>query len=254
MRTLWCFSIGAENAAQHVAAARDVRLVDLDRLEAAGQRRVLLDILPVFRPGRGRDRAQRAARERRLEQIGGVAGAGRAAGADQRVRLVDEQDDRRRRSSAPRRSPSAAAARTRPSSRRRPASGRCRARRACTPRSGGGTSPAAMRCAKPSTTAVLPTPASPVRIGLFCRRRISTSMIWRISSSRPRIGSISPDAALAVRSCEKRSSAVVPLRSGGLRRRRACRRRAAPSRPSAAGSPPPSRPRSCGARSSARRR
>ena len=80
-----------------------------------------------------------------------------------------------------------------------------------TPRSGGGTSPAAMRCAKPSTTAVLPTPASPVRIGLFCRRRISTSMICRISSSRPRIGSISPDAALAVRSCEKRSSAVVPV-------------------------------------------
>ncbi len=28
----------------------------------------------------------------------------------------------------------------------------------------------AMRRAKPSTTAVLPTPASPVRIGLFCRR------------------------------------------------------------------------------------
>ena len=80
-----------------------------------------------------------------------------------------------------------------------------------TPRSGGGTSPEAMRCAKPSTTAVLPTPASPVRIGLFCRRRISTSMICRISSSRPRTGSISPSFALAVRSWEKRSSAVVPF-------------------------------------------
>ena len=77
--------------------------------------------------------------------------------------------------------------------------------------SGGGTSPDAMRWAKPSTTAVLPTPASPVRIGLFCRRRISTSINWRISSSRPRIGSISPDLALAVRSCEKRSSGVVPF-------------------------------------------
>ena len=43
-----------------------------------------------------RDGAQRAARQRRLQQVGGVAGAGRAAGADQRVRLVDEQDDRRR--------------------------------------------------------------------------------------------------------------------------------------------------------------
>ena len=41
-----------------------------------------------------RDGAQLAARQRRLEQVGRVAGAGRAAGADQRVRLVDEQDDR----------------------------------------------------------------------------------------------------------------------------------------------------------------
>ena len=32
--------------------------------------------------------------------------------------------------------------------------------------SGGGTSPLAMRTAKPSTTAVLPTPASPTRIGI----------------------------------------------------------------------------------------
>ena len=40
---------------------------------------------------------------------------------------------------------------------------RCRT----TLRSGGGTSPCATRTAKPSTTAVLPTPASPVRMGLF---------------------------------------------------------------------------------------
>src|SRR5690606_41618264 len=33
-------------------------------------------------------------RQRRLEQVGGVAGAGGAAGADQRVHFVDEQDDR----------------------------------------------------------------------------------------------------------------------------------------------------------------
>ena len=48
-----------------------------------------------------------------------------------------------------------------------------------------------MRNAKPSTTAVLPTPASPVRIGLDgASVRIST--IWRISKSRPSTGSISP--------------------------------------------------------------
>ena len=45
-----------------------------------------------------------------------------------------------------------------------------------TPFSGGGTSSSAIRPARPSTTAVLPTPASPVRIGLFCRLRISTSI------------------------------------------------------------------------------
>ena len=62
--------------------------------------------------------------------------------------------------------------------------------------SAGGTSPAAMRSAKPSTTAVLPTPASPVRIGLFCRRRVRISMTWRISASRPSTGSILPAAGL----------------------------------------------------------
>ena len=79
------------------SSARPIGLADLDRLEAPGQRRVLLDILAVLRPGGGGDGAQRAARQRRLEQVGGIAGAGGAAGADQRVRLVDEQDDRGRR-------------------------------------------------------------------------------------------------------------------------------------------------------------
>ncbi len=69
-----------------------------------------------------------------------------------------------------------------------------------TSRSAGGTSPAAMRSARPSTTAVLPTPASPVRIGLFCRRRVRMSTICLISKSRPRIGSILPALACAVRS------------------------------------------------------
>ena len=85
---------GPSDAAQHQERLVLVRLVDLDDLEAAGQRRVLLDVLLVLGPGGGGDGAQRAARQRRLEQVGGVAGAGRAAGADQRVRLVDEQDDR----------------------------------------------------------------------------------------------------------------------------------------------------------------
>ena len=93
----------AENAAQHDRSSAHIGLADLDRLEPPRQRRVLFDILAVFRPGRGGDGAQRAACQRRLEQIGGIAGAGRAAGADQGVGLVDEQDDRASARLAPRR-------------------------------------------------------------------------------------------------------------------------------------------------------
>ena len=85
----------------------------------------------------------------------------------------------------------------------------------------GGTSPWAIRSARPSTTAVLPTPASPVRIGLFWRRRIRMSTIWRTSASRPITGSISPFLARSVRLTVYWSSAGVwltprrrPRRSG----------------------------------------
>ena len=49
----------------------------------------------------------------------------------------------------------------------------------------GGTSPMARRRAEALDHRRLADPASPVRIGLFCRRRIGMSTIWRISSSRP---------------------------------------------------------------------
>ncbi len=81
----------------------------------------------------------------------------------------------------------------------------------------GGTSPRAMRCAKPSTTAVLPTPASPTRIGLFWRRRIRMSTTWRISSSRPTIGSILPLRACSVRSTVNFFSAsCLPIAAGAI--------------------------------------
>ena len=53
-----------------------------------------------------------------------------------------------------------------------------------------GTSPFTIRCARPSTTAVLPTPGSPISTGLFLvlRDRIRTTL--RISASRPMTGSI----------------------------------------------------------------
>src|SRR6266850_2096711 len=86
-----------------------------------------------------------------------------------------------------------------------------------TSRNCGGTSPDTIRSANPSTTAVLPTPASPVRIGLFCRRRMSTSTTCRISSSRPTIGSISPLRALSVRSTENFARAsCLPICAGAI--------------------------------------
>ena len=63
-----------------------------------------------------------------------------------------------------------------------------------------GTSPSAMRRARPSTIAVLPTPGSPIRTGLFLVRRDRTWITRRISSSRPMTGSSFPSAATAVRS------------------------------------------------------
>ena len=71
-----------------------------------------------------------------------------------------------------------------------------------------GTSPSTMRCARPSTNAVLPTPGSPIITGLFFRRRCSTWIARRISSSRPITGSILPCSARSVKSIVYFSSAL----------------------------------------------
>ena len=63
-----------------------------------------------------------------------------------------------------------------------------------------GTSPLTIRWARPSTMAVLPTPGSPIRTGLFLVRLDSTWMVRRISSSRPMTGSTLPSRAAWVRS------------------------------------------------------
>ena len=69
------------------------RLVHHDRLEAALEGGILLDVLAVL-VQRGRpDAVQLAARQHRLEQIAGVHGALGRARADHRVQLVDEEDD-----------------------------------------------------------------------------------------------------------------------------------------------------------------
>src|SRR5579885_2989610 len=61
-------------------------------LEAAFERAVLFDGFAVFGGGGGADALDFAAREGGFEDIGGVEGAFGAAGADQGVELIDEDD------------------------------------------------------------------------------------------------------------------------------------------------------------------
>ena len=80
-------------AAQDRDRVLDRRLVDEHLLEAALERRVLLDVLAVLVERRRADAVQLAARERGLQHVAGVHRAFGLAGADHRVQLVDEQDD-----------------------------------------------------------------------------------------------------------------------------------------------------------------
>ena len=71
----------------------DRRLRDEDRLEAPGQSGIFFDIFPVF-VERGRaDAVQFAARQRGLQKVGRIHRAFGLSSADERVKLVDEQDD-----------------------------------------------------------------------------------------------------------------------------------------------------------------
>ena len=67
------------------------RLADEDRLEAALQGGVLLDVLAVLVERRRADGLQLAAGQHRLHHVGGVHRALGGAGADHGVQLVDEQ-------------------------------------------------------------------------------------------------------------------------------------------------------------------
>ena len=85
------FVVGLQPA-QDLDRVLDRRLVDVDLLEPADERPVLLEIVPVFLVGGRADAAQLAAGERRLQQVRRVHGTARCgAGADDRMDLVDEQ-------------------------------------------------------------------------------------------------------------------------------------------------------------------
>ena len=71
----------------------DRRLLDLDRLEPALERRVLLEVLAVLVERGGADGLQLTAGEHRLEDRRRVDRAFGGTGTDERVQLVDEQDD-----------------------------------------------------------------------------------------------------------------------------------------------------------------
>src|SRR2546428_8032803 len=67
------------------------RLVDEDRLEAALEGRILLDVLAVLVERGGADALDLAACEGGLEDVGGIDRAFRRTRADQRMQLVDEE-------------------------------------------------------------------------------------------------------------------------------------------------------------------
>ena len=79
--------------AQDVDGVLDVGLADVDDLEAAFERGILLDILAVLVQRGCADGTQASAGERGLQHVAGVHRALGRARANQRMQLVDEEDD-----------------------------------------------------------------------------------------------------------------------------------------------------------------
>ena len=170
------------------------RLLDHDRLEAALEGGVALDVLAVLVEGGGADALELAAGQRRLEDVGRVDRALGRTRPDERMELVDEQD----------RVVRVAqllddllepllelAAVLRAGDERADVEGQDALVRAAI----SGTSPLTIRWARPSAMAVLPTPGSPISAGLFLSRRDRIWMTRSISFSRPMTGSSLPARA-----------------------------------------------------------
>ena len=85
--------VAVAQALEDLDGVRERRLGDLDRLEAALERGVLLEVLAVLVEGGRTDGLQLAAGQHRLEDAGGVDRALGGTCTDEGVQLVDEQDD-----------------------------------------------------------------------------------------------------------------------------------------------------------------
>ena len=84
--------VALADAEQDVDRLLHGRLLDHDRLEAALEGGVALDVLAVLVERRRADALELAAGQRRLEDVRGVDRALGRARTDERVQLVDEQD------------------------------------------------------------------------------------------------------------------------------------------------------------------
>ena len=175
------------------------------RLEPPLERRVFLDVLPVLVERRGADRSSPRASigfsmlpastaPRRAPAPTIVWSSSMNVTTSPSESAISLRTDLKRSSNSPRYFAPATIA---------PMSSATR--RLCF--SDSGTSPSTMRCASPSTIAVLPTPGSLISTGLFFVRRDSTCTTRRISSSRPITGSNFPCRAVSVRSRPNFSSA-----------------------------------------------
>ena len=85
--------LGAQ-AHEDLLGILDARLLYEDGLEAARERGILLEMLLVLVERRRTDDLDLAARERRLQDIGGVERALCRTRANECVHLIDEEDDR----------------------------------------------------------------------------------------------------------------------------------------------------------------
>ena len=197
----------------------DRRLADHDRLEAALQRRVLLDVLAELVERRRADALQLAARQRRLDDVGGVDRAFGGARTDQRVKLVDEQDDLAGRAADLVHHALHALFEFAAILRAGDQPGEVERDDALVAQRLGDVA-LDDALGQPSAIAVLPTPGSPIRAGLFLVRRLRIWITRSISlASRPITGSSLFSRARAVRSRPYASSVGVfdlPLGAGRL--------------------------------------